>query len=463
MSRGPQTESIALQLNPQTQPITFQLCRRTLDFGLTEPVDYFWMNSSQFRTGSGGSNLKACIDWWWGLVESHDDAHDIYAQVNLVFAESYSLVNTSRAMQSVFRDAYLHHAADRMVEFENDHVRGRRRRNEFTRQLAQVTIDRLQSVVQEKSVLSVQQELETVLCANLPTGRERQRLTEAAQHWAGNGCIEFRRGGREGLRTFIQSDLQSHIRSFRNRGGNEEARRFLNVFSYEAKVTFYRCLANTWSYLIDELDRRFSLSPASIRFMRFWHNQKQPELLPDGTIINMFHGQVLSVHPLSAIVETSPEHLIRLGRWFGHPDYDALMQRDAVAQCEEYWDVVLTILVAAHQYRESQEHWESGRRNQRAAPQVESETVTDDERQTALEEFAENRQIRCRRCRGVLGSVVSTASEQNQGICRVTYRCNECQSQQEVEIAFDDFRQHRSDFAEEGQLDLNGGGDSPIH
>ncbi|MFH1302702.1 MAG: hypothetical protein ABIK07_16690, partial [Planctomycetota bacterium] len=98
-------KTIDIPQNGSTFP--FELCHRNLSFGEAGQGEYYWMDGRQFRKGAGGSNFRSCVDFWWACAEQANESDDFDNQVNLVLAEIYTLINTSRAMQHVFLDAQL--------------------------------------------------------------------------------------------------------------------------------------------------------------------------------------------------------------------------------------------------------------------------------------------------------------------------------------------------------------------
>ncbi len=80
--------------------------------------------------------------------------------------------------------------------------------------------------------------------------------------------------------------------------------RFVNLFSYECKVSFFTCYANAWVDLIPWLRKHRGLDKVSERFLRFWHNQNPSTGGADGR--DAFNGQVLALHPLSGFFMKDP-------------------------------------------------------------------------------------------------------------------------------------------------------------
>src|SRR5262249_28247822 len=127
-----------------------------------------------------------------------------------------------------------------------------------------------------------------------------------------------------------------------------------DLFSYECKVSFYRCFANVWVDLIPWLRENRDLDEVSERFLRVWHMQNQPIEQPDGRVIpDVFGGQVLSLHPLSGFFMKDPALCTIAGRFFLSDAYERAMVQGRAEDCAEYWEFVGAILTAAGLYRQA--------------------------------------------------------------------------------------------------------------
>ena len=179
-------------------------------------------------------------------------------------------------------------------------------------------------------------------------------------------------------------------------------RHFVNIFSYESKVAFYLCYASAWVALLPWLEQHRGPNIVGQRFMEMWHHQNRIDRDANGIPQDVFRGQVLALHPLSAIVLTAPEHLTVIGRWVGHPEFDQLQAEGRIGECPEYWDVVATILIAAHEYSASRERWEL---NRGSKPVTSTAAIQDKTRDDAtasarvlFEDFATKRGVVCPAC-----------------------------------------------------------------
>ena len=436
----PRTKTIELTKNSRS--FTFELCHRNLDFGEGNHGEYYWMDGRHFRRSSGGQNLRACIDFWWACVEEAEDSEDVANQLNLVLAECYPLVNTSRAMQSVFLNAHLHIKADRKISLETGSQGKTEKIVERTYNLPDEEYSRIRSIVDSRNILEIQNELIRLFSGVQPSGKDLPKFQEALRHWTGNGIVAFRKGGMQLLHEYVDGDLKKQITKYRKGGVDENVRLFLNLFSYESKVAFYLCYANAWAFILPILEDEHGLNEQSIRFMKMWHHQNQP-LLFEGRIHQIFSGQVLSLHPLSALVLTDPSTLSVINKWVGHPDYQQLIDSNNEATSKEYWDVVLTILVAANEYKQSHQRWEESRINKEiiSSPTVENATNTDRNHSVAkyLEAYVAEQGLFCQGCSGFLKY---KDHEVNENLCPVIFQCQTCDNIRKINVDYANFKDH---------------------
>ena len=274
----------------------------------------------------------------------------------------------------------------------------------------------------------------------LPPRSEMPAYREATQASIGNGIRALRTEGRKGLQRYTGT-VDEWIRKLRRRGSLDRVRMFLNMFSYQCKVAFYLCYCSAWIAILQWLAQTRGPNVLGERFMRLWHHQNRA---PDdsGVSRDAFCGQVLALHPLSAVVLTSPEHLTAVGDWVGHPDYEALLTSGQVAECEEYWDFVATVLIAAREYDRSRRRWEAGRgQTTRTDTERLSQQSRDDSVASArvlFEDFAAARGHVCPDCSGPLAYVRYERAEKDRPGVIAFFRCQSCDREITVEVAEDD-------------------------
>jgi len=368
------------------------------------------------------------VDLWWRAVEEAGATAEIDNEVNLVLAECYPLVNTARSVQDVYVDAHLHPSADREYSLI-DEGEIRHRYSERTYLLPDDECDRLRDVARSRNVDRIREELEGLFLGDLPPRDEMPVYREAARAWIGNGIVALRANGREGLVQYTGT-VDEWIRKLRRRGGLGRVRLFLNMFAYQCKAAFYLCYASAWVGILHWLAQNREQDVLGTRFMRLWHNQNQAPEDERGVSRDAFCGQVLALHPLSAIVLTAPEHLAMIGRWIGHPDYEQLMARNEVGTCEEYWGLVATILIAAHEYEHSRSRWDETRGQPTYADTEAVARQTGDAGEASVrllfEDFAAARGIICPHCSEALdyaGHEIVDASERS---VSVEFHCPSC-------------------------------------
>ncbi len=431
-----------IELTCNHQSFLFDLCHRELNFGNAGTGEYYWMDRRGLR--GGGENLRSCINFWWACVEKARMDTNWYNQVNLVLAETYLLVNKSRAMQDVFLDAQLSKNADRKVEYELDNQGHSRRLTQRTFQLPEEEVKRLEELVNGRNIGEIQRELEQMFAGDRPPENERPAFDKSFQVWTNKGVDALLEKGRQGLDDYIQKDLGMHISKFRKGGSkagiNDRLRMFMNMFSYECKVAFYLCYASAWMSLLPELLRRKLVNRNAVRFMRLWHHQNQSQEIEDGKRIKFFHGQVLSLHPLSAIIMTDPSSLAVIGKWIGHPDYQRLKNENKVGDSQEYWNVVQTILVAAHEYKQSHERWNNARgQTEISLPAVVEQTSSGEPApsfEEVFEAYASEHSIICKKCPAPLEYINHDPVAKGES-SPVTYRCSRCQLPRTINVEYE--------------------------
>ena len=92
-------------------------------------------------------------------------------------------------------------------------------------------------------------------------------LEEAFVRWVYRGVALMLRHGNDGLESFL-SEVRSWLDRLRKKGGQVWCRHFINMFAYEAKVSFYTCYANAWVGLTPWLKQNRGLDELSERFLR---------------------------------------------------------------------------------------------------------------------------------------------------------------------------------------------------
>jgi|SRR5580765_3926051 len=122
-----------------------------------------------------------------------------------------------------------------------------------------------------------------------------------------------------------------------------------------------------------------------------------------------------------------PSHLVSIGRWLAHPEYDALQQTGRVATCQEYWDAVATILIAAHEYDHARKAWKATRGAVTYSGTTAGDRVARDDASPSVahcfEEFAAKNQLVCPRCKQQLTYSSHQYPEEGEEVC-VSYRCH---------------------------------------
>ncbi len=344
---------------------TFQLCQLEIELGAAGMVEYYWMPIPGLRQPNG-LNVRACIDSWWAETQAQalsdpDDIED--AKKNLALAELYPLVVRHRGPQNVFKDAFLKKGARKKRsagrqdgsagQSDYDLDDGELDDRQFA--LPDAEWKRLQAMCRRRDIDSVRRENESLFVGELPPQKEQPAYDAAMSVWMTGALTELKTTGREGLRRFLEAELLRQLKLYRRRGGQIRPRLFINMVSYEAKVSFHNCYANAWSKLTPWLMHNRGLGSTSARFMSLWHHQNERDSGRD-----VFWGHVLALHPLSERVMTQAPHRVAVGQWLRAAAGDPLP--GTVVDRSEYWDLVATILAAGHEYAHLREQANAARR-----------------------------------------------------------------------------------------------------
>ena len=363
----------------------FRLHTRPLALGPDIRVQYYWMDSSLFRRFKSEPSFAAfrTVLGHWAATLRADAAWDLDDEIHYVAAQCYPLVAEAKSLQDVYKDAYLKPKST----------------NPTADSLPDDARKRIRRVVRERDAGLVRAELDHVLGRFEPPARLMPLLREAFRRWVGNGVVELRRAGNDGLEPFL-AEVDTWIARYRKKGGNPWVRHFVNLFSYECKVSFFTCYASAWMALIPWLRQHHGLDPVSERFLRFWHHQNVSTGGAAGR--DAFDGQVLALHPLSGFFMKDPALRAVAGRFFGTSAYDRALTQGKASSSKAYWDLVGAILTAAHLYRNALDRQERGRGTRaavslevRAAPAVDG---TEDDL-APLRDFLSGRGVKCPRCR----------------------------------------------------------------
>jgi hypothetical protein len=107
-------QSLTATLHLRKQDYAFRLFTRPLRLGDYGTVQYYWMDSSQFRnprTEASAANFRSVVGFWAAAMQEEGVWNDLDQQVHYVLAVCYALLGRCKSLQSVYRDAYLAGAA----------------------------------------------------------------------------------------------------------------------------------------------------------------------------------------------------------------------------------------------------------------------------------------------------------------------------------------------------------------
>ncbi len=421
-SRFP-TQSIDVVVAGRT--FQFGLNHRTLSLGATGDIDYYWMDSSQFRKGPKAQklqlrNLFSCIELWWQAAQAAGEAADPSQIRHLLVANCYSLFANDKAMQNVYRDAFL--APPRSpAQRQNDDVK-------FAKQPVNAP------PLNRNSVAAA---LDGMLGGSLLTitPSEMQSVQEILDPLIKEGISEFQKRGNRSIRDFV-GIVERWSQNVRKRGGKPKQRLALNQFEYTSKISFFLCYANAWIHILDRL-AELGVNALSRKFMRFWHWQNQPIEHPDNRFEwDVFGGQVLALHPLSGFFMADPNVLAASGMFLETVSDEEIDER--LHNTEVYWEFVHAILFASQRYQlalEEQQQNRAGVIRSGSSNDVDQlPNTTFDRPLTTLAEYLESRRIRCPECRGPLAFPSFRTSDTEVSTVTVQAQCVSCGHESAVPV-----------------------------
>ncbi len=452
--RRPALESFPATIVLDGQEFTFKVHTRPLPLGDSVTVNYYWLDSRQFRhlrNKASAVQFRNTLGHWAAAMRASGWQDDLDQQVHYVMAQCYPLISRCKSLQDVYRDACL---APSVVKSPGS--------------LSQAVRQHIQEIVGSRDRLRVQAELDRVLGRFEPHARVLPLLQEAFRNWAGKGVHLMRTYGNVGVETFLRATHHA-LDKYRKRS-NRWVRDFINLFAYESKVSFYLCYANLWVALIPWLRQHRGLDEISERFLRFWHCQNQPVEIPHGRTASgiyyvthgratmpmkqangkplqrsliwktdhvgpthfrdVFSGQVLSLHPLSAFFMQDPQACAVAGRFFTSEGYHEVTKRGRTEYASEYWNLIGEIIAAAHLYREACDR-QTDKRKVRPSRSDALESVATlhefDSEVDLMEDYAAHLKLRCPKCPGPVRFEKYHPAPKRGGQPKADYRCTICQ------------------------------------
>lgn len=405
----------------------FQLYTRPLQLGQEVTIQYYWMDSSQFRTINRSpqflQNYRSCVAHWWAAMQSCGPGSDLVQLTHLIRATSYLVFAANKSMQRVYRDAFMR---DSSTDPESQ-------------SLSEDDRERIQAVVASQDRERVLRELDQALGRAFVPTEDALAYRQIADAIQSIGVELFLGRGLDGMHLFV-NHLDSWSRNRRKKGGRNWLRTFLSFFAYECKVSFYLTYTNAWIGLIPWLREHRGLDQTSERFLRFWHMQNQPTERPDGTFVpDVFSGQVLSLHPFSGFFMKDSGLCAIAGRFFTSPSYEDANH----TELPEYWDLIGAILTAANLYRQAYARQANTRGQHERNTSVGNEcagTAAEGSHAQMLEDYAIERNLRCGNCHGAL-QFVSYVPANDDDDFRVEYQCERCHRQTAHRLAGLQFRE----------------------
>ena len=213
-------------------------------------------------------------------------------------------------------------------------------------------------------------------------------------------------------------------------------------------MSIFTCFANLWIDLIPWLQQNRNLDLTSERFLRFWHYQHTQEALPEQGPYDsdVFSGQILSLHPLSAFFMNDPALRAVAGRFFATDAWNDVFERNNVNR-PEYQALIRAILHAANTYRQayrSQSESRSGRDvqlvNDTSIIATDTAPMSAMDMEEMLVRAASNLGFVCSQCGAALIAIrISTPPDSD--ACVMAGSCSQCSAECSRHVSYDQFQE----------------------
>ena len=402
-SKNESVQRLKVRISIKNVEFEFELCHRPLNFGLDQPVRYYWMDTSQLRnpTTSGAQDaIRDIISYWASSIHQAGYWDDLHEKELFLSATCYQLMTSSKGMQDCFRDSFL--------------KEGRTKPKELS--ISEASRKQIVRMVRERDINIFRKEMNSILRDDVLPERLLPLYQMAYQNWIGKGISVLQDPN---LFEKYLEEIDMWMHRFRKKSGNQHVRRFLNMFAYETKMSFYTCYTAVWMAIITTLKQIHSLDPISERFLRFWHAQDRTDGESNEELV--FGGQIYALHPLSGFCMKDDHFMTVAGRFFGTPAHECIQQ--STTDCQEYWDLMGSILSAAHLYRVG---WDV-QRNSRSKPQT-SEVNEKQEIGEAMQHILEMaiEKTSCSKCKRELELVPDPPKQIDDESFEIRLHCAHC-------------------------------------
>lgn len=251
----------------------FELCCRSMFIEGALHVHYFWMDDRLLRVGRGSGLWRMIVDFWWALTSAQDLSreHRVDAEEMRILAEMYP-VALPRLAQSVFAHGHLGRTDPGQIDVPEEEIKAVREAGGVGTEEYGKALGLLSDV--HPPPAGTQELMDDFMAAG------RAALTAGPE-------------GFNMLRKRMQTRLmrEQKRRERKDKEIDTKAKDFIRLFSYQAKVALDFCYAQTWSFLLGEIEKECPVSQESLNLLRVWH-------LPQ----DRFGKAVLALHPVSAII-----------------------------------------------------------------------------------------------------------------------------------------------------------------
>lgn len=332
-------------LNLDGDEFVIPVCERSLDFSLSSPVKYYWIDSRRIRGSQGNSSETLCrvITQHWRRAMQVKGTWDDVRLRDFLLASCYPAFADLKNMQKIYLDAYLR-------DSRNDQT-ARRQATGTDADSRNIGHDddnrrRIVELGRNGSIDDLRQEFNRLFAGLQPTAEDHASMHVMGGDIVGRGIQNYEANQDDGVTAFVKAVKDAYCTARKNARGNPAISRFFWSFAYNCKIAFYTCFANVWIDLIPWLQNHQQLDSVAERFLRFWNFQHTASTVT----VDIFAGQLLSLHPLSVFFMVDPASCAAAGRLFSSTAWNSTC-RPGDPEYPLHRDVLVAILFASNSYR----------------------------------------------------------------------------------------------------------------
>lgn len=314
-------DNLCVEITVGEQAFSFELQHKQAQFGESAFLQWWMPNNTLYPTRNRkAANYRPIIDSWWLACCQHGTDQE------RTIREAYLLAQLLPLIRSI--------GSSRVVA---DSVLGKRDSDQRIADLERL----LRESTEVRSTLSFRDAVADALGPPRYDDVARENYQEAVHELLDEGCRLLRSGLTDEAVAAVEHRWNEWYRRGR-RGGHQEWKHLLNVFSYESRAAFHQCYSAVWSWLISSGIDQFQFTAESIRFHSLWHlEHRYPSdgATPDD--VHLFSGHIFALHPAASLFIQTSRGKELIGNYLGASDSDLVTAEN---------DLLGGMLVAVYHY-----------------------------------------------------------------------------------------------------------------